>query len=136
MHSLCKALVFVTLSVVVGCSGSSDVVVTGTLNQANQVYKPEKGEQVMVVFGEEKDGKPTGKSFPTRLGADGSFKITGPDNKGIPPGKYRVGILSTPEVPTPGGANGDKFQGAFDPAKSTIFVEVGASSGSVKLDIP
>ncbi len=136
LRSVCFALLCITLLSFSGCGGSGDVTVSGTLGQNGQIYKPEPSEQVMIVFGEEKDGKLTGKSFTTRLAADGSYKIIGPDNKGIPPGKYRVGIMSNPEVPVPGQKIEEKFQGAFAPATSPIVVEVSSAKSTVPLEIP
>jgi hypothetical protein len=123
------------LTLLAGCGGSGDVVVTGQLHHENQLYKPAQGEQVMITFAEEKDGTLTGKSFPTRLDPDGTFNILGPDNAGISPGKYRVGITSVPEVPVPGQIAMDKFQGRYEISKSPLKQEVTAASSYIKLEI-
>ena len=122
-------------SLVVGC-GSSDVTVTGQLFQTGELYKPGQGEQVMVTFEEHKDGKPTGKAFPTRVAADGSFKITGPDNTGIKAGTYRVAVSSVPEVPVPGQPMTDKFKGAYDSSRSPLKYDISPSSRNIKVELP
>ncbi len=120
----------------VGCGGSDEVVVTGELYHKNELYKPQPGEQVMIVFGEEQNGQVTGNVIPTRLKQDGSFEITGPNNTGIRPGKYRVGVSSMPEVPVPGAPMEDKFQGAYEVTKSPVTVEVSSSNRHIKVELP
>jgi len=136
IRSISLAVGCLILGMSSGCGGPGKVVVTGELRQKGEVYRPDKGEQLMIIFGEEKDGKTTGKNFPTRLAPDGTFKIAGPDNTGIRAGKYRVGIFSTPEVTVPGQPVQDKFKGAFELSKSPISVEVSSSKADVKLEVP
>jgi hypothetical protein len=135
-RSVVGLMVCFTLATLIGCGGSANVVVTGQLHHKGELYKPAQGEQVMITFAEEKDGKLTGNTFPTRLDADGNFKIAGPNNDGIPAGKYRVGVTSMPEVPTPGQPMQDKFNGEYEMSKSPIHVDVNASNRNVKLEIP
>lgn len=135
MRSIAVMTLCILLFLVAGC-GSGDVTVTGQLYRQGELYKPEQGEQVMVVFEELKDGQPTGKAFPTRLSADGSFKIAGPDNTGIKAGSYRVGVSSRPEVPVPGQPMADKFQGAYDSSKSPLKYDITPSSRNIKVELP
>lgn len=136
MRSVVGLIAGVILATAMGCGGSGNVVVTGQLNHKGELYKPEQGEQVMITFAEEKDGKMTGNTYPTRLGANGSYEITGPNNDGIPVGKYRVGVTSMPEVPTPGQPMQDKFNGEYEMSKSPLQAEVTSANRNVTLDIP
>ncbi len=124
------ALVFL----VVGC-GRSDVVVTGKLTFKGETYKPAQDEQVMVMFAEDAGGKVGPNAFPTRVGPDGTFRITGPDNGGIKPGKYRVGVTSVPEKPTPGKPMADKFKGEYDVKKTPILVDVTPSKSDFSIEL-
>ncbi len=89
----------------------------------------------MIVFDEEQGGKASGKSISTRLSDDGTFKLAGPDNKRIPLGKYRVGVLSSPQAPAAGAKSGDKFDGRYDPKTTPIQVEVCPSNHNIKVEL-
>ncbi|WP_020471695.1 hypothetical protein [Zavarzinella formosa] len=123
------------LAMLPGCGGDGETEVTGKLFVKGELYKPAPEEQVMVVFGELADGKLTGKSFPTRVEADGGFHVKGTDGKGIKTGKYRVGVSSVPEKPAPGKPMADKFKGAYDLQKSSVTVDVNSSMKEVKLEL-
>jgi hypothetical protein len=55
----------------------------------------------------------------------GTVEITGPDNNGIPPGDYRVEIVSQ----LYGGDGSDRFEAVFDAAVTPLVLEVGPEEG-------
>ena len=119
-----------------GCGTSKGVVVRGELRQRGERYRPADGEQVMIFLAETTDGNLTGEIFPTRLDKDGTFAVVGPDQVGIRPGTYRVGITSMPEIPVPGKSTADGFGGTFELAKSPLTITVDRGQGSVTIEIP
>lgn len=128
----------VCLSVCLGCGsgGPRSVLVTGEVRHKGELYLPAQGEQVMISFAEEKEGKVSDASYPTRLKPDGTYEVVGPNGKGIPAGKYQVGIESRPEVPVPGKPVEDKFKGAMKLPKSPISVTVSPENSKIPLEIP
>jgi hypothetical protein len=50
--------------------------------------------------------------------SEGTFELTGPDGKGIPPGRYRVAVLLAPI------GSADAFKGKYDRDNSKIEVEL------------
>lgn len=131
---LIRFFAFSLLAFLTGCGGG-DVIVSGKVFVKGEQYKPANDEQMMIVFGEETNGSLSGKTFPTRVTADGSFQIAGPDNVGIKPGKYKVGVTSVPERPQAGKAIVDKFGGKYDLKKSTITVDVSSSNRDLKIEL-
>jgi hypothetical protein len=84
---LALALVFLG-----GC-GSGDVKATGRLLKNGEPYVPGADEFVVMSFVAE--GAPEGKegSFVVAFNReDGTFEVTGPTGRGLPPGKYRACI--------------------------------------------
>jgi hypothetical protein len=129
-------IVGLVLVPLIGCSPSEGVVVRGELRRHGERYRPAEGEQVMVTLAETTDGNVSEAIFPTRLGMDGTFEIAGPDQLGIRPGVYRVGVTSMPEVPIPGKPVVDAFEGNFDLVKSPLNVTIERGQGTITLELP
>lgn len=68
-----------------------------------------------------------GEQFPATVKDDGTFRVPGNKNKGIPPGKYRIALHK--------GAFGspDELKKAFTAEKSPLSVEIPAAK-SVRVD--
>jgi hypothetical protein len=60
--------------------------------------------------------------------AAGTFKAVGPDLKGIPPGKYRVGVTHERKKK-------DLFKGVYDLPNTKIVVDVDASTAEIVIDL-
>jgi hypothetical protein len=79
----------VLLSVGCGPSGPTLVPVKGKLTVNGQPYDPKTQEEVMVIL-HPTDG--TGTTFPAVFADDGSFFVPGVEQRGVPPGKYKIAL--------------------------------------------
>ena len=55
-------------------------------------YQVGPREQLLVIFYPDVDQPPT--TYPAEVKSDGSYETVGLEGRGIPPGKYRVGLSS------------------------------------------
>lgn len=118
-----------------GCGGS-DVVVQGTITLDGQPYAVSKDEQMMVLFLDMKEeGQVTQKTFPATVRPDGTFTVQAPNNQGIPAGKYRVAVSSTPMVPKPGVPVKDLFKNTYNAKTSPLVVEISSSARKPVLEL-
>lgn len=82
-----------------GC-GSSGSIVVGQVVENGRPYTPPPGFTVQIAA----RGGPQGATplaFVSPLDADGSFRLTGPDGGGLPPGRYKLvlsGISYAPAI--------------------------------------
>lgn len=145
---LLAALILVP--VLAGCEGAkSNFPVSGRLVQdgkplsAADAQMPPGSRPIQIVFyvlpG---DGGPPGEAFHSEVNDEtGEFTVKGPSAKGVPAGKYRIGVtVLTPAAggpsrgvpPGPGGAAAplgmlgmaDKLKGAFSKERSRLEVEI------------
>jgi hypothetical protein len=122
-RALAVALV-VVLGLVVGCGGKPSVQVRGTFQKDGKPYQFAKDEQVQITFsGVGPDGIPF--SAGVRVKDDGTFILTGPANRGVPPGTYKITLSA--EIYGPKN-DGDRFRGAFSDEKSPLSYAVTAES--------
>jgi len=73
----------------------------------------------------------SGSTFDTYVAVfdgNGSFKVTGKDGKGLPPGKYRVTVEHLKKKE-------DLFKGAFSGKRTPIVREVTNSSNEIVIDL-
>jgi hypothetical protein len=106
-----------------GCGGPSTV--RGKLtNGGAPVTVSDKGVIVMTFAPEGM----TGPGFGADVKPDGSFEVKGPENKGVPPGKYRISVMQYDPYPTT-----DKLDGKFGPGKSPIVRDV--HGGTLEIDL-
>jgi hypothetical protein len=61
-----------------------------------------------------------------------TFELPGNDQKGVPPGKYRVAISLGAYTAS---GSSDEFKGAFGPENSPIFKEITADNQDVTIDV-
>ena len=117
----------------VGCSsGPKPVPVTGTLLKGGKPFTfsaqglPPGDPGFRLGFSAFGSGGTMGDSFFAIYSpADGTFKVGGPDGKGIVPGKYRISVSK--------GAMGqpDELKDAFSRDKSPLTVDIPAASSAV-----
>lgn len=85
-----------------GCGGDGSTV-TGTVTKGGKPFAATEADQVNINLTQD-GGSGTGSGT---VAADGSFKITSPDGKGLPAGKYKVALTvyhaapADPKKPTP-----------------------------------
>jgi hypothetical protein len=86
-------------ALLVGCGSGNTVRVTGKLFKGGSPYQPPEGQNVTLAFYEIESQDASGKlvkrgdAHQADLNdSDGSFKILGPEGRGIAPGKYRVAV--------------------------------------------
>ena len=156
----CRVLVVCALFAVAvcatfaGCSkGPKEgpvALVTGKLTNNGvplEVKKGPGGGGVEIVFGEYTEGgkRPDpGKIFSASVDADGSFKLAGRFGRGIPLGKYRIGVHQwepverKPGTKMPKGVSAkgvDLLQGKFDDLTSPIVREVTDKNKTFDIDL-
>jgi len=115
-----------------GCARAPALVpVKGKLTKGSKPINPDKKGGVNINFA---PVPPTGKTYPGMFNPDDdTYEVTGPDNKGIPEGKYKVmislmSITSSPEID----AVNQKY-GSAD--KTPIEVEVKGPAANVDIDL-
>ena len=94
------ALLIAPLVISAGCGGSTNTVwVTGKLLKGGTKYVPPEGQLVSVTLVgleiQDDSGKVVESSEPFLAQLDqasGTFSVSGPQGRGIPPGKYRVAV--------------------------------------------
>jgi hypothetical protein len=116
------AALFLLLGLVVGCGGTGSVQVRGTLQRDGKPYQFAKNEQVQITFS---GSGPDGKTAGVRVNDDGTFILTGPVNRGLPPGTYKITLSA--EIYGPKN-DGDRFRGAFSDEKSPLSYAVTADA--------
>lgn len=135
MKPLRLLLVPVTLGLLlasVGCGGGpSGVKVQGKLTDA-------KGADVTFAATETVQLSLVSPAFSAAAvvnKADGSFRVEGPEGRGLPPGDYTVTLEAKPYGPMAGN-KADRFRGKFAPGKSPLKVTVPAKGvDTVTVDI-
>ncbi len=76
-----------------GCGGGTPLQkAKGQILVDGKNYQVGAREQLLVIF--YPDVAAPNTTYPAEVKSDGSFQTLGMDGKGIPPGKYRVGITS------------------------------------------
>ncbi|MCI0700236.1 MAG: hypothetical protein L0241_04035 [Planctomycetia bacterium] len=126
------ALLFCCVALVSGCGKSSSapevsgVTVRGRLVSNGAALKLLPDEQIRVSFVDVNGTKDSQIAASSEYdpGTD-TFEITGPSGKGIPPGEYRVEIVS--EIY--GGDGTNRFEELFDAEITPFLATVGAEEG-------
>ena len=76
-----------------GCSGGPPMQkAKGQVLVDGKNYQVGPREQLLVIFYPDIDQPPT--TYPAEVKSDGSYETVGLEGRGIPPGKYRVGLSS------------------------------------------
>ncbi len=102
MRRLTPTILIVCCLTLTGCGGGGSTV-NGTATKGGKPFAATEGDQVSIVLTQD-GGSASGTGA---VGADGTFKISGSDGKGLPAGKYKVGLTIyhatpvDPKKPTP-----------------------------------
>lgn len=129
----CRVLVALAILFVSGC-GPSLIKVKGRILRGGKPQLGEKNDAVMVVFYPYSEGGAGPEEAYTAnfsSARDGSFEIRGKTGKGIPPGKYRIGV----KLLYGRGDKKDRLRGEFGPQNSTIVREITSSIKEVLVDL-
>ena len=68
--------------------------------------------------------------YAANLSADGSFRVDGPDGRGIPKGTYRIAVLHSGFL----GAGGDRFKARFSSDKTPLSVDL-TQNANLTIDV-
>jgi hypothetical protein len=113
----------------VGCGSSSTIKVKGRLIKNGQPYIIEEKEGLRIFFTPE--GVPQG-AYDTYSAqydrTDGTFKVTGKDGEGLPPGTYKIALELRLK-------REDEFKGAYGPGKSPLTCTVDSSNRNIVIDL-
>jgi hypothetical protein len=125
----------VAVSVLVAGCGKKEkgVKVRGKLLQDGQPIQFLRDEDIRISFSSEGSaGQEAAGASGVVQAEDGSFTITGRDNKGIPPGKYRISLSSSIE----GGGDDNRFEASVNQKEPPLIAEVGPEDGqSFTIDV-
>lgn len=116
-----------------GCSNSEGkLLAKGRILKGGENLLPnrEEGEYIAVTFVPIRpDGKPPDRFYYGAVDQDeGTFMASGPDKKGVPPGKYRVAVELMKKKK-------DQFNGRFDPAVSPFVFDIDAETEEILVDL-
>lgn len=100
LHRASIVVPIACLAILSGCGGSGNTVrVTGKLLKGGTRFTPPDGHAIGVTFYAIEIQDPSGKSVRSSEPFDadvddeaGTFRVPGPEGRGIPPGKYRVAV--------------------------------------------
>ena len=99
LQKSCSLILLIVSLTVIGCSSSTDVLITGNLMKGGEKLTPPEGRQIGVTFylvssdDTSKNAPPVGEPYQAMYDpTDGTFKVPGRDGYGVPPGKYRIAI--------------------------------------------
>jgi len=112
-------LLVIAVLFICGC-GDGRIKARGRIVKNGEPFHLNEGEGMRIVFVPVKVGGEKYDSYVAVFETDGSFKVTGKDGKGLPPGKYRVDLEHLKKKK-------DLFKGAFAGKKSPIIREVRGS---------
>jgi hypothetical protein len=120
-----------------GCGGPSGTAVSGKLLENGEPIKPPAGnlppgDKGWKLSFAPADGGKDGVLYHAVIDDDGSFRVSGPNDKGIPPGKYRITVLK--------GAMGSPRMATIQitdeveiPRASSVKIEVDAGKKTAKV---
>jgi hypothetical protein len=108
-----------------GC-GQSGVSPEGKLLKNGQPFVPGEGEFVQISFVSVTEGKEGGSYLASFDPTDSSFTLS--EDKGIPPGKYRVSVQLMKK-------HKDLLQGKYGPTTSPFVVDIQTGKEEIKVDL-
>lgn len=126
-----RLLASAALLALVGCGGDDiRLATTGRVVKGGAPFTVPADDFVRVTFFPmaADGGSPTTSYAGEYNNADGTFKAVGPDLRGIPPGKYRVGIAHERK-------RKDLLKGAYDIEKSPFVFDIDAKTAEIVIDL-
>jgi hypothetical protein len=113
-----------------GCSGSGKLQTKGRLLKNGEPLRVAEDEIVRVMFVPipEKGQRVTDFHMALFDPADGTFRASGKDGQGVPPGKYRITVEYLKQ-------RRDLLKGAFNEERSPFVYEVNSQTGELTLDL-
>jgi hypothetical protein len=115
---------------VAGCGGPVRYQTRGRILKNGELFRPPEGDtfRVTLVPINDDGSRVTNWYAANYHPEDGTFTAAGPDNKGVPPGKYRVCLEQLRN-------RNDVLRGAFFGDKSPYVREVRSSSDEITIDL-
>ena len=113
-----------------GCGSDGKVATAGRVVRGGEVLSFADDESLMVIFYQLNPDGSMGKNtfYATTSETDGTFKASGPDGRGVPPGKYRISVEHLKKKK-------DVLKGAFNGDKSPFVFDIDAGTPELVLDI-
>lgn len=131
MRSLSTAVAALVLGMVCAGCGSSKLNKTrGRVIQDGKAFVPEKGVSIRVTFVPivASGGRAMDYYHADVDNSTGAFKASGPDHKGVPPGKYRVAVEILQNKK-------DILNGKFDADNSPFVFDIDSKTPELKIDL-
>jgi hypothetical protein len=123
----------------VGCGGGGAPLEGRILVNGNPYQVTEQEEFQLGLITGEGDAMIV---HPGEVAADGTFKVSGMNNDGVPPGTYKITVESIPygggggDEEDEGETNGDRFQGKFNSENTQLILEIGKEApGPITIDL-
>lgn len=136
LFSACILLGFSSIVLLMsGCGGDGRprIIAKGQIVDKGKAVRPDEKSSISIVFVEDVPAGKLPNSYPSAADpADGSFEVKGPDDVGIPKGKYRVKLSSLSMNPSPAIRS---LNARFGHDTSPIFVEVVDAATPIVIDI-
>jgi hypothetical protein len=123
-------LIAITLAITaIGCNSSKTIKVKGHLVKNGEPYIVGENEGLRIFFVPESAPEDSYDSFSALYDrADGSFRVTGKDGQGMPPGNYRIALELRLN-------RSDQLHGEFSSKKTPLTCTIDSSHKDVVIDL-
>jgi hypothetical protein len=130
MRIACVSVVVILIAITtIGCNSSKTIKVKGRLVKNGQPYIIGENEALRIFFVPENAPESSYESFSAVYDhSDGSFRVTGKDGQGMPPGNYRISLELRLN-------RSDQFHGEFSSKKSPLTCAIDSSNQDVVIDL-
>ena len=130
MTSLRIAAVALAALLFAGCSGDGMLKTKGRVVKGGAPLTLKEGEDLGIFFYPLRDDGKLGTTvYPAFYNAaDGTFRVTGNDRRGMPPGKYRVAVELKLNKK-------DLFGGVYDMERSPFVFDITAKTAEIVIDL-
>jgi len=126
--ALASALV-IALVTLAGCEGARIPAKGKVLANGNPLKLSDKGVLTVTFYAE--DDKEATNPFPTIVDQkEGTFTVSGKEQRGLPPGKYRIAVTAVDPYPSGKDLFNDKYKG-----KNTDIVKDVKDTSEIVLDL-
>jgi hypothetical protein len=123
-----SGLVIVLTALFLSGCGDGRFKAKGRVVRKGAPFTMAEGEGMRMTFVPVEAGEKTFDTYAVVYNKDGSFEVIGKDGKGLPPGKYRIGLEHLKQKQ-------DLLEGAFAAANTPIIREVTNTSGEIVIDL-